>query len=145
MNVNLYVTKDYRKKDDFAVRKNKPNSNPVSERPKMNTNLFTTKDYENKTDFRLPKNKPKQSQGIIKFRSIFRRFILAFLTQAPHINASAPIISLKNKGLPPKIIKKLKKLQFYPNFNNFSGEFCLCNSYMSYYLGKQLGENINGQ
>ncbi len=26
MNVNLTLTKDYRKKDDFAVRKNKPNS-----------------------------------------------------------------------------------------------------------------------
>ncbi len=25
MNVNLYVIEDYRKKDDFAVRKNKPN------------------------------------------------------------------------------------------------------------------------
>jgi len=28
MNVNSILTKDYRKKDDFAVRKNKPNSNP---------------------------------------------------------------------------------------------------------------------
>ncbi len=34
MNVNSILTKDYRKKDDFAVRKNKPNSNPISERPK---------------------------------------------------------------------------------------------------------------
>jgi len=25
MNVNLLITKDYRKKDDFAVQKNKPN------------------------------------------------------------------------------------------------------------------------
>jgi hypothetical protein len=25
MNVNSLITKDYRKKDDFAVRKNKPN------------------------------------------------------------------------------------------------------------------------
>ncbi len=29
MNVNSLITKDYRKKDDFAVRKNKPNSNPI--------------------------------------------------------------------------------------------------------------------
>ena len=29
MNVNLYVIEDYRKNDDFAVRKNKPNSNPI--------------------------------------------------------------------------------------------------------------------
>jgi hypothetical protein len=34
MNVNSLITKDYRKKDDFAVRKNKPNSKPISERPK---------------------------------------------------------------------------------------------------------------
>ncbi len=29
MNVNLTLTKDYRKKDDFAVQQNKPNSNPI--------------------------------------------------------------------------------------------------------------------
>ncbi len=29
MNVNSLITKDYRKKDDFPVRKNKPNSNPA--------------------------------------------------------------------------------------------------------------------
>ena len=28
MNVTSLITKDYRKKDDFAVRKNKPNTNP---------------------------------------------------------------------------------------------------------------------
>ena len=30
MNVNSLITKDYRKYDDFAVKKNKPNSNPIS-------------------------------------------------------------------------------------------------------------------
>jgi len=25
MNANVFITKDYRKKDDFAVQKNKPN------------------------------------------------------------------------------------------------------------------------
>jgi len=30
MNVNSLITKDYRKKDDFAVPKNKANSNPIS-------------------------------------------------------------------------------------------------------------------
>ncbi len=30
MNVNSLITKDYRKKDDFAVQKNEPNSNPIS-------------------------------------------------------------------------------------------------------------------
>ncbi len=34
MNVNSLIIKDYRKKDDFAVQKNKPNSKPISERPK---------------------------------------------------------------------------------------------------------------
>ncbi len=29
MNINSIITKDYRKKGDFAVRKNKANSNPV--------------------------------------------------------------------------------------------------------------------
>jgi len=30
MNVNSIITNDYRKKDDFAVRKNKPKTNPIS-------------------------------------------------------------------------------------------------------------------
>ncbi len=59
MNVNLTLTKDYRKKDDFAVRKNKPNSNPISVKPKMNVNLYVIEDYENETAFRPQKNKPK--------------------------------------------------------------------------------------
>ncbi len=29
MNVNSFITKDYRKKDDFAVQKNKPKTNPL--------------------------------------------------------------------------------------------------------------------
>jgi len=64
MNVNSLITKDYRKKDDFAIQKNKPNSNPISATPKKNVTLFTTKDYENETAFRLRKNKPKQSQFV---------------------------------------------------------------------------------
>jgi len=62
MDVSLYVIEDYRKKDDFAVRKNKPNSNPISEKPEMSANAFSQKDYENETAFRPQKNKPKQSQ-----------------------------------------------------------------------------------
>jgi len=46
MNVNLTLTKDYRKKDDFAVQKNKPNSNPIAERVKLNAKCVFTKDYE---------------------------------------------------------------------------------------------------
>jgi len=62
MNVNVYVIEDYIKKDDFVVRINKPNSNPISSKAKMNANLFVTKDYENETALRHKKNKPKQSQ-----------------------------------------------------------------------------------
>jgi len=62
MNANVFITKDYRKKDDFKVRINKLNSNPISERPKMSANLYVIEDYENKTALRPQKNKPKQSQ-----------------------------------------------------------------------------------
>jgi hypothetical protein len=40
MNVNLTLTKDYRKKDDFAVRKNKANSNPISSKAKNERKLI---------------------------------------------------------------------------------------------------------
>jgi len=62
MNVNSLITKDYRKKGDFAVRINKANSNPISEKPKMNVNLYVIEDYENETAFRLRENKPNQTQ-----------------------------------------------------------------------------------
>ncbi len=63
MNVNSLITKDYRKKDDFAVRKNKPNSNPISKMPKMNVNLYVIEDYENETTFRPKKTNPIQTQS----------------------------------------------------------------------------------
>jgi len=62
MNVNLYVIEDYRKKDDFVVRINKPNSNPILSAVgglQINANAFLQKDYENETTFRPEKNKPK--------------------------------------------------------------------------------------
>ncbi len=66
MNVNSLITKDYRKKDDFAVRKNKPNSNPIFLRTKTNATLFATKDYENKPPLPTPakqtQSKPIQRQ-----------------------------------------------------------------------------------
>ncbi len=46
MNVNLYVIEDYRKKDDFLVRINKPNSNPIDERGIIDAKCVFTKDYE---------------------------------------------------------------------------------------------------
>jgi hypothetical protein len=84
MNVNLYVIEDYRKKDDFAVQKNKPNSNPISEKPKMNANVFITKDYENETTLRPQKNKPNQSQFLhhwlrLDFSISICNFALLFL------------------------------------------------------------------
>ena len=60
MIVNLYVIKDYRKKDDFTVRINKPNSNPISEKPKMSANLYVIEDYENETAFRPKKTNPNK-------------------------------------------------------------------------------------
>jgi hypothetical protein len=57
MNINSLITKDYRKKDDFAVKKNKPNTNPISSKTKMNVNLYITKDYENISDWTLSENK----------------------------------------------------------------------------------------
>ncbi len=97
MNVNSFITKDYRNNDDFAVRKNKPNSNPISLKAKMNANVYTTKDYENETTFRPQKNKPKQSQWIgnelkspispkLTKCPIYQRFYLYYAT-ADLINA----------------------------------------------------------
>ncbi len=45
---------------------NKPNSKPISERPKMNINLYILKDYENKTALRLQKNKPNSNPISVK-------------------------------------------------------------------------------
>jgi hypothetical protein len=61
MSVNSTLTKDYRKNDDFAVRKNKPHSNPISVKHKMSANVYFIEDYENETTFRPKKNKPNQS------------------------------------------------------------------------------------
>ncbi|MFB0555564.1 MAG: hypothetical protein ACETWQ_19845 [Phycisphaerae bacterium] len=55
---NVYDTKDYRKNDDFAVRKNKPNL----KRAKMDVNIYYTEIYENISNWTLGENKPNQSQ-----------------------------------------------------------------------------------
>jgi len=65
MNVKSLITKDYRKKDDFVVRINKPN---FFKGPKISANLYLIEDYENETAFRLQKNKPKQSQNKPNFK-----------------------------------------------------------------------------
>ncbi len=108
MNVNSLITKDYRKKDDFIVRINKPNSKPISVKPKMNANVFITKDYENETAFRLQKNKPKQSQF-----------------QTVHLLIDRMKPKLLNFHL--KIRKKPENPQFPPNPANFSSESQISN------------------
>jgi hypothetical protein len=60
MDVNLTLTKDYRKNYDFVVRINKPNSNPISVKPKMSANLYVIEDYENETAFRPKKTNPNK-------------------------------------------------------------------------------------
>ncbi len=93
MNVNLYVIEDYRKKDDFEVRINKPNSKPIFETPKMNVNLYILKDYENETAFRLEKNKPNSNPikaNLKKYEHYFRCTILQFT------NRSKADIGIKN-------------------------------------------------
>jgi len=91
MNVNLTLTRDYRKKDAFVVRinkpnfrngqnerklnfnkglqkkrlfsrpKNKPKTKPISKKAKISATAFSQKDYENITAFRLEQNKPNQT------------------------------------------------------------------------------------
>ncbi len=55
MNVNLTLTKDYRKKDDFTVRINKPNFRNGQNERKLTYN----KGLQKKRLFSSPKNKPK--------------------------------------------------------------------------------------
>ncbi|MCH7557693.1 MAG: hypothetical protein IIB56_09595 [Planctomycetes bacterium] len=74
MNINSLITKDYRRNAAFAVRKNKPNSNPIFLRTKMNATLFTAKDYENETAFMPKKNKPNS-------KPIFKRMNVNFCTK----------------------------------------------------------------
>ncbi len=50
MNVNSFITKDYRKNSAFAVQKNKANSKPNKanlKRAKMDVNIYYTEVYEN--------------------------------------------------------------------------------------------------
>ncbi len=58
MNANDFITKDYGQKDDFSVRINKPNSNPISSKAKMNANVYVIEDYENDTALRPKKTNP---------------------------------------------------------------------------------------
>jgi len=63
MNLNIYYTKVYKNETAFRRGKNKPNSNPIPERPKMNVNQLETIDYENISNWTLGQNKPNQTQS----------------------------------------------------------------------------------
>ena len=47
MNATVYFTANYDHNTAARVRQNKPNSNPIPQKPKMNANSSATKDYEN--------------------------------------------------------------------------------------------------
>jgi len=57
MNVNLYFIEDYRKKDDFLVRINKPNFRNGQNERKLTYN----KGLQKKRCFHSPKNKPNSN------------------------------------------------------------------------------------
>ena len=64
MNANLYNTRNYKYFIPLAVRKNKPNTNPIKpnfQKAKMNINLYVIEDYRKKDDFAVRKNKPNSN------------------------------------------------------------------------------------
>jgi len=63
MTVNSLITKDYRKKDDFTVQKNKPNSNPIYQRAKLMQSVYLQRIMKKYADKRYEKTKPKQTQS----------------------------------------------------------------------------------
>ena len=60
MNVISILTTDYENIANWTLGQNKPNSNPISSKPKMNVNAFSQKDYENEIDFRPQKANPNK-------------------------------------------------------------------------------------
>ncbi len=61
MNLNLYNTRDYKRKRNWTLSENKPNSNPNKpnlKRAKMNITLYHIEDYRKKDDFTVRINKP---------------------------------------------------------------------------------------
>jgi len=107
MNVNSFITKDYRKSDAFAVQKNKPNSNPISSKAKMNANAFSQKDYENETAFKLRKNKPNSNP-------ILKRMNVKFCATGYYIYKIALSVNSYTRPLVRKInhflVKSLPKI-----------------------------------
>ena len=68
MNITSATTVNYinelRTTNYELIMKNKPNSNPISEKPKMNLNFYSIKDYENEPRLRAP---GKQTQNKANF------------------------------------------------------------------------------
>ncbi len=73
MNVNLTLIKDYRKKDDFTVRINKPNSNPILKEGKIDAKCVFTKDYRKKDDFSVRINKPNSQKTQNEHKHFFTK------------------------------------------------------------------------
>ena len=84
MNVNSLITKDYRKNDDFAVQKNKPNSNPIKANTKpikANTKPIQSQYKPNQSQFQTRSEfTPKGAEiptggllGILKPGTNFKR------------------------------------------------------------------------
>ena len=66
MNLNPYITTDYKNISDWTIGQSKPNSNPIKpnlRKAKMNVNSFITKDYRKKDDFTVRINKPNFQNG----------------------------------------------------------------------------------
>jgi len=73
-NANSVFTRDY---EDFLLYKSqktnpiKPNSNPISERPKMNVSIYLQTAYKNIINWTLGENKPNQTQFQTQSNPIF--------------------------------------------------------------------------
>ncbi len=63
MNVSIYLQKVYENKSNWTLGQNKPNSKPISVRPKMSANVYVIEDYENETALRPKKTNPIQTQS----------------------------------------------------------------------------------
>jgi hypothetical protein len=58
---------------DIKTNPIKPNSNPISEMPKMNVNIYNTIDYSKKTAIRRIRIKPNQTQNKANFKPCTER------------------------------------------------------------------------
>ena len=89
---------------------------PNFEKAQMNVTKVLTKDYEEKCGKDLWKNEPKTNPIQTQFKpNQSQRFILAFLTQAPHTNRPTPIFHLKTKILPTITKRNQTKPHFLKN------------------------------